>query len=228
MRTNCHVPRQLEAGSLEHSGAEGAKMRAVITGGPSVGKTTIVSMLGELGYPVVQEFATAIIKEGEFLPWVDRAKFQAEVLRRQLAAELALEDSTEAVFLDRGLFDGEAYYIYDKLEIPEAFSRLDASKYTVAFLVEELPFFEVNHVRRENLSFTKEISVILENCYTSRNVEVIRVPAMNPQERIDFVLTEIKRLQRREVQKKLSVVPGMSLVMTSDLQTVTTAAVAAI
>lgn len=197
-------------------------MRAVITGGPSVGKTTIVSMLGELGYPVVQEFATAIIKEGEFLPWVDRARFQAEVLRRQVAAELALSESTEPIFLDRGLFDGEAYYIYDKLEIPEAFSKLDASNYTVAFLVEELPFFEVNHVRRENLSFTREISIILENCYTSRNVEVIRVPAMKPQERIDFVISETRRLQRRETQKKLSVVPGiaagMSLVMSNDLQ----------
>ncbi|HEY9733742.1 MAG TPA: ATP-binding protein [Drouetiella sp.] len=194
-------------------------MRAVITGGPSVGKTTIVSMLGELGFPVVQEFATAIIKEGEFLPWIDRAKFQAEVLRRQVAAELALGDNTEPIFLDRGLFDGEAYYIYDKLEIPEAFSRLDASKYTVAFLVEELPFFEVNHVRRENLSFTREISVILENCYTSRDVEVIRVPAMSPQERIDFVLSEVKRLQRRELQKKLSVVPNMSPAMSLVLST---------
>ncbi len=200
-------------------------MRAVITGGPSVGKTTIVTMLGELGFPVVQEFATAIIKEGEFLPWVDRAKFQAEVLRRQVAAELALEDSAEPTFLDRGLFDGEAYYIYDKIEIPTAFSKLDASKYTVAFLVEELPFFEVNHVRRENLSFTKEISVILENCYTSRDVEVIRVPAMSPQERIDFVVSEIKRLQRREMQRKLSVLPGMSIVMTTELQESAAAAV---
>ncbi|MBS2003778.1 MAG: ATP-binding protein [Cyanobacteria bacterium SZAS LIN-5] len=202
-------------------------MRAVITGGPSVGKTTIVSMLGALGYPIVQEFATAIIKEGEFLPWVDRAAFQAEVLRRQVAAEQALQDTHEPIFLDRGLFDGEAYYIYDQLEIPKAFSTLDASKYTVAFLVEELPFFEVNHVRRENLSFTKEISVILERCYTSRNVEVIRVPAMQPQERIDFVLEEVKRLQRRELQKKLSVVPGMSVVMTTDLQATVAPAFAA-
>lgn len=192
-------------------------MRAVITGGPSVGKTTIISMLSELGYPVVQEFATQIIKEGEFIPWVDRAKFQAEVLRRQCAAESALTDSDDVVFLDRGLFDGEAYYIYDKIAIPEAFGKLDASKYTIAFLVEELPFFDLTDIRRENLSFTKEISVILENCYTSRNVEVIRVPAASPQERVDFVISEMKRIQKREVQKKLSVLPGMSMVMTTEL-----------
>ncbi len=193
-------------------------MRAVITGGPSVGKTTIIAMLAELGYPVLQEFATQVIKEGEFLPWVDRAKFQAEVLRRQVEAEKGLVDSHEPTFLDRGLFDGEAYYIYDKIEIPEAFSKLDASNYTIAFLVEELPFFEVNHVRRENLSFTKEISVILENCYRSRNVEVIRVPAMDPQERIDFVVAETKRLQRRELQKRWSIRERISIVMTTEME----------
>ena len=176
----------------------------MITGGPSVGKTTIISLLAERGFRVVDEFATQIIKEGEFLPWEDRAKFQCEVLRRQVAAERTIEDLEETVFLDRGLFDGEAYYIYDQLEIPEAFSMLAASHYTVAFLVEELPFFDKNEVRRENLSFTKEISRILEGCYRNRNVDVIRVPAMSPSERVDFVLCEVRRIQRDQRQKKVA------------------------
>ncbi|MBA3858604.1 MAG: hypothetical protein C0507_16985, partial [Cyanobacteria bacterium PR.3.49] len=168
-------------------------MRIVITGGPSVGKTTIVSGVAERGFPIVHEFATEIIKEGVFLPWIDRCSFQDEVLRRQCAAEKELDDVEGPVFLDRGLFDGEAYYIYDKLEIPQRFSQLDASKYSLAFLVELLPFFDKNDVRRENLEFTKEISVILENCYTSRGVEVVRVPAMPPTERVDFVIAEVRK-----------------------------------
>lgn len=167
-------------------------MRIVITGGPSVGKTTIVSGVAGLGFPIVHEFATEIIKEGVFLPWVDRASFQNEVLRRQCAAEKELIDVDGPVFLDRGLFDGEAYYIYDKIEIPEIFSRLDASQYSLAFLVEELPFFDKNEVRRENLEFTREISKILEGCYTSRGVDVVRVPAMPPAERVEFVVAEVR------------------------------------
>lgn len=170
-------------------------MRAVITGGPSVGKTTIIQGLADLGFTVVEERATAVIKEGELLPWVDRAAFQKEVLRRQLFAEERLKHAEEIVFLDRGLFDGEAYYIYDQLPVPEIFSELDAGKYTVAFLVEPLDFFENNAIRpQENLEFCKEVSKILEECYASRNVRVIRVPTMSPEERIEFVLVKIRDL----------------------------------
>src|SRR5271170_6758452 len=166
-------------------------MRIVITGGPSVGKTTIVSLLEDRGYPVVHEQATQIIKEGVFLPWVDRPSFQAEVLRRQLEAEAAIVANGQPVFLDRGLFDGEAYYIYDRLEIPAVFAGLDASSYRMAFLVEELPFFDANEVRRENLDFTRQITDILESCYTRRNVDVVRVPAMLPLERLEYLLSRI-------------------------------------
>jgi len=158
-----------------------------------VGKTTIVSGVAERGFPFVQEFATQIIKEGVFLPWVDRCSFQDEVLRRQCAAERELDGVEGPVFLDRGLFDGEAYYIYDQLDIPPRFAQLDASKYTLAFLVEPLDFFDRTDVRREDLEFTHKISVILENCYTSRGVEVVRVPAMTPGERVDFVIAEVRK-----------------------------------
>ncbi|CAN5430852.1 AAA family ATPase [soil metagenome] len=175
-------------------------MKAVITGGPSVGKTTIVNGLGHLGYRIVNEIATQIIKEGRILPWVDRSKFQAEVLKRQQSAEASILDFDQTVILDRGLFDGEAYYLHDKLPVPSAFSNLDSSQYDVAFLIEPLSFFEANEIRQnESLKFTKEISVILEHCYTSRNVKVVRVPAMQPAERIEFVKNQVESLKKGKV-----------------------------
>jgi predicted ATPase len=174
-------------------------MKFVITGGPSVGKTTIVSGLQNLGYKVVHEIATRLIQEGRILPWVDRQKFQQEVLRRQQSAEAAILDFDKPVILDRGLFDGEAYYLYDKLPVPAAFSNLDAGQYAAAFLIEPLNFFEETDVRRENLAFTKEISVILEHCYESRNVKVVRIPAMPPTERIQFVMQKIEEIKKDQV-----------------------------
>lgn len=174
-------------------------MKFVITGGPSVGKTTIVTGLQNLGYKVVHEIATRLIQEGRILPWVDRQKFQQEVLRRQQSAEAAILDFDKPVILDRGLFDGEAYYLYDKLPVPAAFSNLDAGQYAAAFLIEPLNFFEETDVRRENLAFTREISVILEHCYESRNVKVVRIPAMPPTERIQFVMQKIEEIKKDQV-----------------------------
>ncbi len=175
-------------------------MRIVITGGPSTGKTTIISLLEAKGFPVVHEQATQIIKEGKFLPWIDRAAFQDEVLQRQLAAEATLNSQGRPVFLDRGLFDGEAYYVYDKLEIPAIFSKLDATRYVMAFLIEELSFFDKNEVRRESLEFTKAISNILEDCYRKRHVSVVRVPALSPAERVEFILQKVEQTQCLPVQ----------------------------
>jgi predicted ATPase len=174
-------------------------MKFVITGGPSVGKTTIVDGLANRGFRVVHEIATAVIKEGVFLPWEDRRKFQAEVLRRQQSAEASILDFDKPVILDRGLFDGEAYYVVDKMPIPQIFDSLDASQYAVAFLVEPLDFFDENDVRRENLQFTREISVVLEHCYASRNVKVVHVPAMPPTERINFVHAQVEAYKKTHV-----------------------------
>ena len=78
-------------------------------------------MVKELGYITMPEQATLAIKEGQLLPWVNRDLFQQEVLRRQLEAESGIADESAPMFLDRGVYDGEAYYIYDKIEIPAIF-----------------------------------------------------------------------------------------------------------
>lgn len=174
-------------------------MRIVITGGPSVGKTTIVQTLEQRGYRVVHEIATELIKEGKVLPWVDRTKFQAEVLRRQLEAESSLLEFDKVTFLDRGAFDGEAYYRVDNLPVPPTFSMVDSSQYDLAFLVEPLPFFDANEVRREDLEFTEKISIMIERCYTDRNIKVLKVPFMAPKERVNYIVAEVERAKNGRV-----------------------------
>ena len=168
-------------------------MRIVVTGGPSVGKTTI------RGYKVVKEVATQLIKEGKFAPWIDLHKFQMEILRQQLNIESSLLEFDKITFLDRGAFDGEAYYIADGRQVPQAFYSIDQSQYDMAFLVEPLPFFDTNEVRREDLEFTKKISPLIESCYTSRKIKVVHVPALNPDERVDFILDEVNKYRNSRV-----------------------------
>lgn len=174
-------------------------MRVVITGGPSVGKTTIVKILEEKGYRVVHEIATRLIEEGKILPWDDRARFQAEVLRRQLEAESSLLEFDRITFLDRGAFDGEAYYRCDDLPVPPTFSMVDPSQYDLAFLVEPLPFFDANEVRREDLEFTEKITCMIEKCYAERNIKVLRVPFMAPEDRVRYILAEVEKARDSKV-----------------------------
>jgi predicted ATPase len=150
-------------------------------------------MLRDRGYQVVDEQATQIIKEGKFLPWVDRIAFQQEVLRRQIAVETRHEGSVKPVFLDRGLFDGAAYYIADGLPVPQVFAEHKADRYSLALLIEELPFFDNNGVRFEDIEFTRRFTPIVESCYVERGVPVQRIPALEPTERVDFVLKVVQQ-----------------------------------
>jgi len=113
------------------------------------------------------------------------------------------------VFFDRGLFDGEAYYIADGLPIPPVFNGLKADRYMLALLIEELPFFDNNGIRFEDLDYTRRFTPIVENCYTSRGVAVERVPAMPPDERTDFVVKIVeKHVQRVGVAAAMSMAPA--------------------
>lgn len=139
----------------------------------------------------MSEQATKLIKEGEILPWVDRDAFQKEVLRRQLAVEEPHLNTDEIVFLDRGLFDGEAYYLCDQMPSPEIFTNLPSNRYAMALVIEALPFFDNNGVRFENLEFTHKITPVIESCYTMRDIPARRIPALPPIARVEFLLEQV-------------------------------------
>lgn len=149
----------------------------VITGGPSVGKSTLLSELRNGGFTVVPEQATEVIKEGKILPWENRDLFQREVLRRQLEAEAQFLNSEETVFVDRGIFDGEAYYHCDGIQPPNIFGTISESRYSAVLLLEPLGTFVQDGIRFEDLEFTLRITEVLHSVYSSRGLPVARIPA---------------------------------------------------
>lgn len=181
----------------------------VVTGGPSVGKTTIITLLQERGFRVVPEQATQIIKEGEYLPWVDRDRFQREVLRRQMEVEAPYVDSDDIVFLDRAVYDGEAYYINDGMVPPADFEDVNPRRYARAFLVEELSTFDNNGVRWENQEFTRKITPIFEDCYAKREIPVTRIPAMSPIMRLGLVIDTVAKSYKMPVVEPTIVMPPL-------------------
>ena len=82
----------------------------VFTGGPGVGKTTLIRHLESLGERVVEETARAVIREqaaagGRALPWVDPAAYAQLTAERDTAVFDGLAHETARVFFDRGIMD---------------------------------------------------------------------------------------------------------------------------
>lgn len=82
----------------------------VLTGGPGVGKTTLIDHLAEQGERVVPENARAVIRDelaagGDGVPWRDNDRFVALTTARDIAAFVARVNESRRVFFDRGLMD---------------------------------------------------------------------------------------------------------------------------
>lgn len=82
----------------------------LFTGGPGVGKTTLIRYLEALGERVVEETARAVIREqveagGAGVPWIDAKLFGDLTTARDTAIFDAMSDEAARVFFDRGLPD---------------------------------------------------------------------------------------------------------------------------
>ncbi|MGZ3404562.1 MAG: AAA family ATPase [Phenylobacterium sp.] len=83
----------------------------VFTGGPGVGKTTLIRHLQALGERVVEETHRAVIAEqaaagSRAVPWDDFAACCELCVRRDIAKFDALAGETGRIFFDRGMPDG--------------------------------------------------------------------------------------------------------------------------
>ena len=82
----------------------------LFTGGPGVGKTTLIRHLEALGEHVVEESACAVIREqmasgGPAVPWLDNDAYVAATAARDIAIFDGLAAETGRVFFDRGIPD---------------------------------------------------------------------------------------------------------------------------
>jgi predicted ATPase len=86
----------------------------MFTGGPGVGKTTLIQHLRVQGHRCVEESHRRVIREqvasgGRHVPWLDQAGYLEQVAREDVAIFDALAAETdERIFFDRGILDSAA------------------------------------------------------------------------------------------------------------------------
>lgn len=178
----------------------------ILTGGPCVGKTTLVERLAQRGFTIVPEAARLIIedelqKENQqqgyrgILPQNDLAGFELLVIARQIEAEKRAEaNGISPIFLDRSLVDPLAYAELAGLKLESGIYKLiERANYSKVFFLDCVSVYENDSVRRESPEESSRIHEGLYKTYQRFGFDIVRVPEFGVGEegierRVDFIL----------------------------------------
>jgi len=167
----------------------------VITGGPGFGKTTVLNLLAEKGFPVGSEAARELLnKNFSQVPTTERREFPSDFERNVANERINFLQSIEQhaiAFADRGLPDQIAYSWFKGKE-PSAFIEQAASMHKYApFVFVTPPWQEIfvrDETRKETFDEATEIHALILKSYLKFGYKLIVLPLVNPGLRVKFIL----------------------------------------
>ena len=167
----------------------------VITGAPCSGKTAVICELERRGYPVVHEAARAYIHEelqkGKTMAQIKAniSAFERHILYQKIEIERSLsKDAT--VFLDRAIPDSIGYYLLEGLNPDDPIQKSGQWRYKNIFFFERITF-EIDMVRSEDDEIAAALDGLLKKSYQMLGYEIISVPLMTIEDRVDFILKHL-------------------------------------
>lgn len=175
----------------------------VITGGPGVGKTTLLEELRNRNYEIIPEIARALINEqqannGIALPWKDK-KLYKEVMFDRSIESYEQADKTlngkKPIFFDRGFLDTICYAKLIQSEINERMESYAANWRYNKNIFMLPPWQKIYETDNERKQGWKEAVLTFEKMcetYKSYGYEIIEIPKLAVSERADFVLEFIE------------------------------------
>ena len=167
----------------------------VLTGAPGCGKTTMIDLLeNEYKFTVGREVARELIEDqqrngGDCLPWINLALFQGEVSQRQYLLEQQLPHNS---FLDRSMIDSAGYCKEANISYPTLTNHIE-STYQKVFFLEQLPHYQTDEQRVEEKTKANSIEIALLQTYAEFGHEVVRVPVLEPKERVQYILERMEK-----------------------------------
>lgn len=169
---------------------------AIITGGPSSGKTTLINELESMGYPVRHEVARAYILHLMKCNHVSAEEVRQQVhplQRHILTLKLMRERHTpknDRVFFDRGTPDSLAYFRYHKLNTQDAVRACRYVRYKHVFFCSPLPF-EKDGIRTENEEVAKILGQYIFDAYVDMGYQPILLPPVSISDRLSIILNKL-------------------------------------
>ena len=173
----------------------------VITGAPSSGKTTLINQLAAAGYSIAPEIAREYIKQflsaNHTLNDIrhDTRQLQRGILAIALKRERHLKKD-QLIFFDRGTTDSLGYFNYYNLEVPHITAACRHKRYKKIFYCHQLPL-EYDSVRIEDNLSAKKIGELIYKNYLQLDYQLIELPAVSIEERMNIILTHIESDRKR-------------------------------
>ena len=171
----------------------------IITGGPGVGKTTLLEQMARYGYNYVPEVARNIIKEqieisGDALPWKDTRKYSDMMLGRSVDDFVRLSDNNSLLFFDRGIPDTYGYEVLIKLTISkdlEEAVKIYRYNPTVFILPPWKEIYETDNERKQDFKEAVDTFQVMKKVYADLGYNPVEVPCLPVKERAAFVLDKL-------------------------------------
>lgn len=174
----------------------------VITGGPGVGKTTLLSALKNKGFIVVPEDARRIVQEqmqtnGEGLPWKNKTLYAELMFEASLNTyqKNVNEIYNKTIFFDRSILDTICYRNMEDMPVSEELDKLvHACPYNQKVFI--LPPWEEIYQTDNERKQTWEEAVYtfdkMKQTYLQYGYEVIEVPKNSIEHRCEFIMNQIQ------------------------------------
>jgi len=173
--------------------------RVVITGGPGVGKTTLLVELGARGYATVPESARAIIAERRasgHSPRPEPVAFAKEILRRDTEKYYANPAQSAWVFFDRSVIEALGMlHEAAPLAAPEIDKALRTYSFhgTVFVLPPWSAIYTTDGERDHSFPWVEHVHSQLVRWYRSCGYIPSEVPCLPVAARAEFILHALER-----------------------------------
>ena len=164
----------------------------VITGASCSGKTTLINQLAGSGYQTVPESGRQYVEQelikGYTLEQVreDRAAFTRSIYAIMVNSEHNLP-AEQVTFLDRALPDSFSFFRYAGMDPNDILADCFHFRYASVFILDRLPY-EQDGVRAGGDPTAAYFDAWIERDYLALGYQVVRVPVLQPAERLAFVL----------------------------------------